>query len=139
MMYAHARFSGDSRLLVRHVRVFLLCTFGAFLISHEVRGREAMGRFPRLTYIDARHGKPVRIILLSWVHWAHGDSRTTQDLSTGSTTNLALKGIIGIKAMAEISRAVGNGSDAQLYDVCASHFSSFAMCSFMYPSLVHLP
>lgn len=32
-------------------------------------------------------------------------------------TNLALKGIIGVKAMAEISRAVGKDSDAQEYDV----------------------
>ncbi|KAI0759823.1 hypothetical protein BD413DRAFT_495995 [Trametes elegans] len=31
-------------------------------------------------------------------------------------TNLAIKGIIGVKAMAEISRAVGNSSDAQNYD-----------------------
>lgn len=32
-------------------------------------------------------------------------------------TNLAIKGIIGVKAMAEISRTVNQSSDAQLYDV----------------------
>lgn len=32
-------------------------------------------------------------------------------------TNLALKGIIGVKAMAEMSRALGQQDDAQLYDV----------------------
>ena len=32
-------------------------------------------------------------------------------------TNLALKGIIGIQAMAEISRALGNDTDAQTYGV----------------------
>ncbi len=37
-------------------------------------------------------------------------------------TNLALKGIIGVKAMAEISRALGKDSDAQEYDVRVSHF-----------------
>ncbi|TFK89099.1 DUF1793-domain-containing protein [Polyporus arcularius HHB13444] len=35
-------------------------------------------------------------------------------------TNLALKGIIGVKAMAEISRALGKDSDAQEYDSHAS-------------------
>ena len=32
-------------------------------------------------------------------------------------TNLALKGIIGVKAMAEIARAVGETLDATQYDV----------------------
>lgn len=32
-------------------------------------------------------------------------------------TNLALKGVIAVKAMAEISRVVRNGADAQQYDV----------------------
>lgn len=32
-------------------------------------------------------------------------------------TNLALKGIIGVKAMAEICRATGNDVDAEAYDV----------------------
>lgn len=32
-------------------------------------------------------------------------------------TNLAIKGIIGVKAMAQISHAVGNDADGQQYDV----------------------
>lgn len=32
-------------------------------------------------------------------------------------TNLAIKGIIGIQAMAEISQIVGNASDAQYFSV----------------------
>ncbi|EIW62865.1 uncharacterized protein TRAVEDRAFT_69088 [Trametes versicolor FP-101664 SS1] len=36
--------------------------------------------------------------------------------STANITNLALKGIIGVKSMAEISRAVGEQADAKLYD-----------------------
>ena len=38
-------------------------------------------------------------------------------MSAFDSTNLALKGIIGIKAMSEISRATGDDSDAQLYQV----------------------
>ena len=38
-------------------------------------------------------------------------------------TNLALKGIIGVKAMAEISRVVGENDDAHAYDVCLSRLS----------------
>ena len=38
-------------------------------------------------------------------------------LTNPNMTNLAIKGIIGVKAMAEISRAVGIDTDAQLYDV----------------------
>ncbi|KAI0762087.1 hypothetical protein BD413DRAFT_643854 [Trametes elegans] len=36
--------------------------------------------------------------------------------TTPNMTNLALKGIIGVKAMAEISRAMGKDSDARSYD-----------------------
>ena len=44
--------------------------------------------------------------------------RTSADgESTANMTNLAFKGIVGVKAMAEISRAVGETSDAQTYDV----------------------
>lgn len=37
-------------------------------------------------------------------------------------TNLALKGIIGVKAMSEISRALGQQVDAKLYDVSTKIF-----------------
>ena len=39
------------------------------------------------------------------------------DESPGNLTNLALKGIIAIQAMSEISRATGNSEDAQAYQV----------------------
>ncbi len=38
-------------------------------------------------------------------------------LTKSNMTNLAIKGIIGVKAMAEISRATQHDSDAQQYDV----------------------
>ena len=41
--------------------------------------------------------------------------------SLANQTNLAIKGIIGVKAMAEIARAVGETLDATQYDVsCVS-------------------
>ncbi|PIL35880.1 hypothetical protein GSI_01540 [Ganoderma sinense ZZ0214-1] len=40
--------------------------------------------------------------------------------TTANLTNLAIKGVIGVKAMAEISRAVGQGTDATQYDNQAS-------------------
>lgn len=43
--------------------------------------------------------------------------RDAADESGANQTNLALKGIIGIKTMAEISRALGEQDDAQQYDV----------------------
>ena len=42
-----------------------------------------------------------------------------------NSTNLALKGIIAIGAMGEMSRANGNGSDAQLYGVKHPAVSGF--------------
>ena len=37
--------------------------------------------------------------------------------TTANLTNLAIKGIIGVQAMAEISRALGATDDAHNYDV----------------------
>ncbi|RPD75342.1 hypothetical protein L226DRAFT_534905 [Lentinus tigrinus ALCF2SS1-7] len=49
------------------------------------------------------------------------DDQASADGETkANMTNLALKGIISVKAMAEISRAVGKDSDAQEYDSHAS-------------------
>lgn len=44
--------------------------------------------------------------------------RSADGDNIANMTNLAVKGIIGVKAMAEISRAVGETEDAQRYDVC---------------------
>ncbi len=44
--------------------------------------------------------------------------RLTSDAeTTANLTNLAIKGIIGVKAMAEISRAVGQETVGTQYDV----------------------
>ncbi|CDO69210.1 hypothetical protein BN946_scf185042.g112 [Trametes cinnabarina] len=60
-----------------------------------------------------------------YVRLSHGKMQSTDDTPLRETadnegnanmTNLAIKGIIGVKAMAEISRALGQDLDAQQYD-----------------------
>ena len=46
--------------------------------------------------------------------------------SVTNQTNLALKGIIGIGAMAKIADAMNQTEDAQLFSVCPRTVSSFA-------------
>ncbi|KAH9942459.1 uncharacterized protein BXZ73DRAFT_88030 [Epithele typhae] len=52
---------------------------------------------------------------LTFSNQASADGETSANM-----TNLAIKGIIAVKAMAEISRAVGKSVDAQTYDAHAS-------------------
>lgn len=53
-------------------------------------------------------------VVLTW------SARESADfVGAGNNTNLALKGIIGIGAMAEMSKAAGQQDDAKLYNVCA--------------------
>ncbi|KAI1795669.1 hypothetical protein LXA43DRAFT_991614 [Ganoderma leucocontextum] len=47
-------------------------------------------------------------------------NQTNQDGTTTALANIAIKGIIGVKAMAEIARAVGENQDATQYDGQAS-------------------
>nr|VWP00989.1 Uncharacterized protein [Ganoderma boninense] len=49
-----------------------------------------------------------------------GNQLSVDAETTANLTNLALKGVIGVKAMAEISRAVGEDADATQYDNQAS-------------------
>jgi hypothetical protein len=47
------------------------------------------------------------------------DARDTSLAQThGNATNLALKGIIAVQAMSEISQTIGQTEDAQKYEVC---------------------
>ena len=48
--------------------------------------------------------------------------------SLANQTNLALKGIIGIKAMAEIAKLVGNSSAGSTYDVSYIHLDVLGVC-----------
>ncbi|TFK78207.1 hypothetical protein K466DRAFT_570980, partial [Polyporus arcularius HHB13444] len=64
-----------------------------------------------------------------WADYLVGNALTPQNQQTANTettanmTNLALKGIISVKAMAEISRVVGNEIDAQEYDLLYSLYA----------------
>ena len=48
--------------------------------------------------------------------------RVPADQLTKNFTNLYLKGVIGVQAMAEISRSLGNAIDAEAYDVSILSF-----------------
>lgn len=54
-------------------------------------------------------------------------SRTSADVTDtqGSLANLALKGVIGVKAMSEISAAMGITNDTDRYSVSYPSISSF--------------
>ena len=62
--------------------------------------------------------------------------RLTADVSPGATntTNLAIKGIVGVKAMSEISRALGNDIDTAKYDVSAPFPMRRLACSRKVPA-----
>jgi hypothetical protein len=46
----------------------------------------------------------------------------------GNLTNLAIKGIIGIRAMAEISQIMGQSMDAEKYEVLLIFLPIFMLC-----------
>lgn len=76
-----------------------------------------MGTLPGQQYINSDEAVSSPMIDLAWyeVQWS---SRTNADSEQqANMTNLAVKGIIGIKAMAEISQTLGNVSDAQYFSV----------------------
>lgn len=54
--------------------------------------------------------------------------RTNQDGNISGSANIALKGILGVKAMAEIARALGEDSDATEYDVSATLAAGLQLC-----------
>ncbi|EEB87392.1 hypothetical protein MPER_15265, partial [Moniliophthora perniciosa FA553] len=84
MTWAHARFSGDERLLN--------------------------------TYYDTLKKWADRLIQDNAVA-PTGFKSADSDGAITNGTNLAIKGIIGLRAMAEISHTVGRGDDANKYQV----------------------
>ncbi|KAI0325215.1 DUF1793-domain-containing protein [Cubamyces sp. BRFM 1775] len=105
LLYAHARFSGDGSLLSAH--------------------------FP--------HRVPKYNLIKRWANYlvnqslAPSNQINADNEGNANMTNLAIKGIIGVKAMAEISRALAQHTDAEEYDSCAaelvSSWESLAMSS----------
>ncbi len=86
--------------------------------SLTVRPRETMGGLSGLEHADAV--QPVGTFSISTYSLpGHTDTfrHTADGESNSNMTNLAIKGIVGVKAMAEISRALQQNSDPQYYDV----------------------
>ena len=117
MLYAHARTSGDGTLLAQYVRCVtrslidgadtrlqynLTKRWADYLVDNALApGSQCVFFF---TFLDRNR---------SYVHCrTSGDGQISVNM-----TNLAIKGIIAVKAVAEISRTVNQSSDAQLYDV----------------------
>ncbi len=84
-----------------------------------VRHRKTLGGLSGRKYVDSI--QPVRTVLCPHSFLFNAQHETPRDTADGENnanlTNLAIKGIIGVKAMAEISDAVQQGSDAQYYKV----------------------
>ncbi|KAF7326594.1 hypothetical protein MSAN_02502900 [Mycena sanguinolenta] len=91
LVLAHARSTGDGSLIGKYYN--LLKQWADYLVSNAL--------IPGNQYsADARDGILVQ--------------------SHANVTNLALKGIIGIQAMAEVSQIMGKGTDAQNYTASAT-------------------
>jgi hypothetical protein len=87
----------------------LLKRWGDYLISNAlIPGQQYVLFHPYLRrMVDADLGR------------TPADARDTGLAQThGNITNLALKGIIAIQAMAEISQVMGQTADEQKYEVC---------------------
>ena len=117
MLYAYARTSGDGTLLAQYVR-----RVGRCLID----GAETRLQY-NLTkrWADYLVGNALApgsqcVFTLAFLerNKSHLCLRTAGDSQISvNMTNLAIKGIIGVKAMAEISRILSQSPDAQIYDV----------------------
>ncbi|KAI0705088.1 hypothetical protein C8T65DRAFT_577862 [Cerioporus squamosus] len=96
------------------------------------KGIEQSGNMLIMTYAQARVSGDGTLLAQHynltkrWADYLVSNTLTFSDQASAdgenkaNMTNLALKGIIGVKAMAEISRAIGKDSDAQEYDSHAS-------------------
>ena len=100
--------------------------------NEHAEGVEMTGNMVIMAYAQAHFSGDSSLVenyystLKTWADYLTNHSLSletqlsTDTTSTRNQTNLAIKGIIGVKAMAEISRAVGNEIDAQTYDASGS-------------------
>ena len=117
MLYAHARTSGDGTLLAQYV-----CRVARSLIDGaETRLQYNLTKRWADYLVDNALAPGSQCVFFftsldrnrSYVHCrTSGDGQISVNM-----TNLAIKGIIAVKAMAEVSRTVNQSSEAQLYDV----------------------
>ena len=116
MLYAYARTSGDGTLLAQYVRCVArsLVDGSQTSLQYNLTKRwadylvnNALAPQSQCAFFHSPH-----------LNNSHMRYRTAGDgQNSVNMTNLAIKGIIGVKVMAEISRIVNQSSDAQIYDV----------------------
>ncbi|KAJ7195720.1 DUF1793-domain-containing protein [Mycena rebaudengoi] len=94
VVLAHARISGDGSLLSRYYP--LLTTWANYLVTDALDTSQQTPADARFDSLNQNHG---------------------------NLTNLAIKGIIGIRAMAEISQIMGQSMDAEKYETTANNLT----------------
>jgi hypothetical protein len=117
MIYAHARTSGNVSLIQKYVGVFLSSSILWFTQSFADLSYDTMDRIPY--WLNALYYATVRSNSLSESTLAHKATvlRESADLlSIYNQTNLAIKGIIAIKAMSVMSDVAKQSTS---YSVCA--------------------
>jgi hypothetical protein len=115
MTLAHAQYSGDGKLISKYVRCRFSLLCEAQLNTSTVRVTEEMGRVPFNKLTDSC--KPVRPLLNSTACLISSSFRTEDGLNKANMTNLAIKGIIGVKCMAVMSQAAGQADDSKQFNV----------------------
>ncbi|KAJ7249889.1 hypothetical protein C8J57DRAFT_1355899 [Mycena rebaudengoi] len=94
VVLAHARISGDGSLLSRYYP--LLTTWANYPVTNALDTSQQTPADARFDSLNQNHG---------------------------NLTNLAIKGIIGIRAMAEISQIMGQSMDAEKYESTANNLT----------------
>ena len=117
MLYASTKISGDATQAVEYVSSLLRLYSSEDRLTCTVRGREEVGRLPRAEHHDAEHERPVCAAPPFAIHVTHNCFRQPVDQEANNLVNLALKSIVAVKAMSEISRLAGQDSDASMYQV----------------------
>ena len=117
MTYAHARASGDGSLISKYVRTRLVLVL---LRTNNI------GQYSLLTSWADYLTNSTLLIHDQYVYIFIADNlndrqhRSSADgLTTNNQTNLAIKGIIAIKAMSKMSSVVNQAADAEKYNVRA--------------------
>ena len=119
MTYAYIRASGDGSLISRYVRTQLPFAPVKDRQYRTVFSTDFLGRL--LVQLDTFHPRSVRYFHTILIYNLNDDRhRSSADgLTTNNQTNLAIKGIIAIKAMSKMSSIVERTADAQKYNVRA--------------------
>ena len=79
-------------------------------------------RHGQAIYLEPRFIPKLSKILIVSIHFViYSVVRTADSISQFNSTNLALKGIVALRAMSEISKVVGSQNDADGYSVSIPH------------------